>query len=62
MDNSAIIQEFISYLKFEKHFSEHTAKCYHADLEQFVSFLADAYSGHASPSDHPADNPWDTTS
>lgn len=61
MDNSVIIQEFISYLKFEKHFSEHTAKCYRADLEQFVTFLADAGSGHFSPADHPTANPWDSS-
>ncbi|MHC5173129.1 MAG: site-specific integrase [Planctomycetota bacterium] len=41
MDNSVIVQDFISYLKFEKHFSEHTAKCYRADLVQFTSFLSD---------------------
>lgn len=61
MDNSSIIQEFISYLKFEKHFSEHTAKCYGADLEQFESFLA----AHASDGHDPAgsaDNPWETPS
>jgi integrase/recombinase XerC len=27
-------------LNFEKHFSEHTGKCYHADLEQFCGYLA----------------------
>ncbi len=43
MNNCAIIHEFINYLKFEKHFSDHTAKCYSADLEQFCQFL----SGHA---------------
>ncbi|MHC4573714.1 MAG: tyrosine recombinase XerC [Planctomycetota bacterium] len=39
MENSPIIQEFLSYLKFEKRFSEHTAKCYGADLSQFAEFL-----------------------
>jgi len=39
MENCNIINEFLDYLKYEKHFSEHTAKCYHADLEQFCSFL-----------------------
>ena len=39
MEDSAIVQEFINYLKFEKRFSEHTAKCYGADLEQFKEFL-----------------------
>jgi len=40
MDENIIIQDFLSYLKFEKRFSEHTAKCYSADLCQFNEFLA----------------------
>ncbi|MCE5341556.1 MAG: tyrosine recombinase XerC [Planctomycetaceae bacterium] len=47
MANCVIINEFLDYLKFEKHFSEHTAKCYHADLEQFCQYI----SGQASQSD-----------
>jgi integrase/recombinase XerC len=39
MEESLIIEEFLSYLKFEKRFSEHTAKCYGADLSQFGEFL-----------------------
>jgi len=39
MENCVIINEFLDYLKFEKHFSEHTAKCYHADLEQFCQYI-----------------------
>ncbi len=39
MENSAVVQEFLSYLQFEKRFSEHTAKCYGADLTQFGDFL-----------------------
>jgi integrase/recombinase XerC len=39
MENVAIIQEFLNYLHFEKRFSEHTAKCYGADLSQFTDFL-----------------------
>src|SRR3972149_3095515 len=39
MENCAIIHEFLDYLNLEKHFSEHTAKCYHADLEQFCGHL-----------------------
>jgi len=55
MDNSAIIQDFINYLKFEKHFSAHTAKCYEADLEQYCGFLSG--SGTEADSDSGA-NPW----
>jgi len=39
MENSVITEQFLSYLKFEKRFSEYTAKCYGADLCQFGQFL-----------------------
>lgn len=39
--DSVLVQEFLNYLRFEKRFSEHTAKCYGADLSQFSAFLAD---------------------
>ena len=39
MEDSAIVQEFLNYLKFEIRFSDHTAKCYGADLAQFAQFL-----------------------
>lgn len=39
MEESTIINEFLDYLKFERRFSEHTAKCYGADLMQFGDFL-----------------------
>ncbi len=38
-EGSAVIEQFLRYLKFEKRFSEHTAKCYGADLAQFAEFL-----------------------
>ncbi|MFQ6034796.1 MAG: tyrosine recombinase XerC [Sedimentisphaerales bacterium] len=41
-EESSIVQQFLNYLKFEKRFSEHTAKCYGADLSQFGNFLIDA--------------------
>ncbi|MHC4113264.1 MAG: site-specific integrase [Planctomycetota bacterium] len=48
MKDSAIVQEFLSYLKFEKRFSEHTAKCYEADLRQFGEYLIGAsVCGHS---------------
>ncbi|MCC6652131.1 MAG: tyrosine recombinase XerC [Candidatus Eisenbacteria bacterium] len=34
-----LIDEFLNYLRFERHFSPHTAKCYAADLAQFCAFL-----------------------
>jgi len=39
MEDSTIIQMFLDYLKFERRFSEHTAKCYGADLAQYSEFL-----------------------
>ncbi len=48
MEESTIIQKFLDYLKFEKRFSEHTAKCYGADLSQFGSFLLAGSGGGAS--------------
>jgi len=47
MEDSVIIQEFLNYLNFERRFSDHTAKCYGADLKQFGDFLAD----HSTPPD-----------
>jgi integrase/recombinase XerC len=47
MENCVIIHEFLDYLNFEKHFSEHTAKCYNADLVQFCQYLSGEH-GHSS--------------
>ena len=60
MDNSVIVQDFINYLKFEKHFSEHTAKCYRADLVQFTAFLGNQNTG-TQDTPTPAANPWENT-
>jgi integrase/recombinase XerC len=38
MEDSIIIHKFLDYLRFERRFSEHTAKCYGADLTQFCEF------------------------
>lgn len=35
-----LIDQFIEYLRAERHFSAHTARCYAADLDQFCKFLA----------------------
>ncbi|MHC4636928.1 MAG: tyrosine recombinase XerC [Planctomycetota bacterium] len=54
MEDNVIIQDFLGYLKLEKRFSEHTAKCYGADLTQFGEFLqnrsseSDSFSGESS--------------
>lgn len=39
MKDCELIQEFLNYLKFERHFSKHTGTCYSGDLEQFCDFL-----------------------
>ncbi len=33
------VQQFLSYLEFERHFSSYTSRCYGADLRQFCQFL-----------------------
>ncbi|UCD28380.1 MAG: tyrosine recombinase XerC [Planctomycetota bacterium] len=45
MSENNLIEEFLNYLRFERHFSPHTAKCYAADLSQFCEFLADSRGG-----------------
>lgn len=47
MKENSLIDEFLNYLKFERHFSPHTAKCYAADLAQFCAFLAGDTAGAA---------------
>jgi len=46
-EGSATVEQFLHYLKFEKRFSEHTAKCYGADLAQFAEFLSGGSNGSA---------------
>jgi len=43
-----LIDEFLNYLRYERHFSPHTAKCYSADLHQFCGFLGET-KGAAGP-------------
>ena len=45
MEDNMIVEEFLNYLKFEKRFSEHTAKCYGTDLVQFGDFLLNRSGG-----------------
>ncbi|MHC4090867.1 MAG: site-specific tyrosine recombinase/integron integrase [Planctomycetota bacterium] len=49
MTENALINEFLNYLTFERHFSPHTAKCYAADLRQFTGFLCSR--GEGAPGD-----------
>jgi len=45
MSENKLIEEFLNYLRFERHFSPHTAKCYAADLHQFCDFIVDTGGG-----------------
>jgi integrase/recombinase XerC len=45
MNENHLIDEFLNYLRFERHFSPHTAKCYAADLHQFCEFLGENGGG-----------------
>ena len=40
MKGRELIQEFPNYLKFGKHFSEYTAKCYGGDLMPLTKLFA----------------------
>jgi len=51
--SSPVIQHFLNYLKFERRFSEHTAKCYGADLTQYADFLI---ARHVHPVSQPAES------
>jgi integrase/recombinase XerC len=44
-EQASLVQQFINYLRSERHFSPHTAKCYAADLQQFCGYLAAAKRG-----------------
>lgn len=51
-DQSPLIDQFVSYLRFERHFSPYTARCYTADLRQYTNYLA---SGNGTVTDTPAE-------
>src|SRR2546423_2204678 len=41
-----LVQQFLDYLRLEKHFSDYTVKSYGADLIQFGQFLAGEIGAH----------------
>jgi integrase/recombinase XerC len=47
MTENPLIEEFLNYLRYERHFSPHTAKCYAADLHQLVEYLTRGAGGAA---------------
>lgn len=38
----SLVEQFVNYLRFERHFSQYTARCYGADLRQYVEHLGGA--------------------
>ena len=61
MKDCSIVQDFLGYLEHEKHFSQHTAKCYGADLTQFSDFVSSHSPGHEEASHHDQ-SPWSAQS
>lgn len=41
-EQNSFIDQFGSYLRFERHFSPYTARCYGADLRQYTNYLSGA--------------------
>lgn len=39
-DHINLIDQFVNYLRYERHFSQYTARCYGADLRQYAEYLA----------------------
>ncbi len=39
---TTLIESFVSYLRFERHFSPYTARCYETDLRQYVEHLGNS--------------------
>ena len=53
MEESLTVQKFLDYLKYERRFSEHTAKCYGADMAQYGEFLVVGVSDGSPPDTEP---------
>ncbi|MBL1218631.1 MAG: tyrosine recombinase XerC [Planctomycetes bacterium] len=49
MQSIPLIDSFLDYLIQDRHFSDYTAKCYGADLRQYVAFLIDEFGLTAAP-------------
>jgi integrase/recombinase XerC len=44
-----LIEQFVAYLRFERHFSPYTARCYGADLRQYSEYLGTQTHAAAAP-------------
>ncbi len=47
-----LIEQFVNYLRFERHFSPYTARCYGADLRQYAEYLVGDREDLASGNGH----------
>jgi len=43
----SLIEQFVEYLRFERHFSPYTARCYGADLRQYAEYLVEGRTANA---------------
>jgi site-specific recombinase XerD len=55
MNSLPLIDAFLSYLVDERHFSPYTARCYGADLRQYVGYLVDEFDLTVDPADEEAE-------
>ncbi len=46
---SPLVEQFAHYLKFERHFSPYTSRCYEADLRQYVEYLTQQIAEDDAP-------------
>lgn len=53
---TTLIESFVSYLRFERHFSPYTARCYETDLRQYVEHLNTSGSSSSSNIDSSSDS------
>ncbi len=53
---TTLIESFVNYLRFERHFSPYTARCYETDLRQYVEHLNVSGSGSGSGGDASSDS------
>ena len=44
-----LIEQFVNYLRFERHFSPYTARCYGADLRQYAEYLLGEHADGDGP-------------
>lgn len=58
---SQTLEQFVNYLRYERHFSPYTTRCYGADLRQYAEFLAGDAPGQRSQDDPPQTDTQDGT-